>query len=48
MSALTRVLEINPNHADAHTALGLYHSEIIDKIGKFIGGERRVYQQGQP
>jgi len=38
MSALTRVLEINPNHADAHTALGLYHSEIIDKIGKFIGG----------
>ncbi len=38
MSALTRALEINPDHADAHTALGLYHSEIIDKIGKLIGG----------
>lgn len=38
MSALTRALEINPNHADAHTALGLYHSEIIAKIGKLVGG----------
>jgi len=38
MNALTRALEINPNHADAHTALGLYHAEIIDKIGKLIGG----------
>lgn len=38
MKALTRALEINRNHADAHTALGLYHAEIIDKIGKFIGG----------
>ena len=37
-SALTRALEICPNHADAHTALGLYHAEIIDKIGKLIGG----------
>lgn len=36
--ALTRALEIQPNHADAHTALGLYHAEIIDKIGKLIGG----------
>jgi tetratricopeptide (TPR) repeat protein len=38
MSALTRALEIKPDHADAHTALGLYHAEIIDKIGKLIGG----------
>jgi tetratricopeptide (TPR) repeat protein len=38
MSALTRALEIDPDHADAHTALGLYHAEIIDKIGKLIGG----------
>ena len=38
MNALTSALEINPNHADAHTALGLYHAEIIDKIGKLIGG----------
>jgi len=38
MSALARALEINPDHADAHTAMGLYHAEIIDKIGKLIGG----------
>ena len=38
LNALTRVLEIQPGHADAHTALGLYHAEIIDKIGKLIGG----------
>jgi tetratricopeptide (TPR) repeat protein len=38
LNALTRVLEIRPDHADAHTALGLYHAEIIDKIGKLIGG----------
>lgn len=38
MTALSSALEIDPNHADAHTALGLYHAEIIDKIGKLIGG----------
>ncbi len=38
MQALTRALEINPEHADAHTALGLYHAEIISKIGKLVGG----------
>lgn len=38
LNALTRALEIQPTHADAHTALGLYHAEIIDKIGKLIGG----------
>ena len=37
-NALTRALEIQPRHADAHTALGIYHAEIIDKIGKLIGG----------
>lgn len=37
-NALSRALEIQPNHADAHTALGLYHAEILDKVGKLIGG----------
>jgi tetratricopeptide (TPR) repeat protein len=37
-NALSRALDIEPKHADAHTALGLYHAEIIDKIGKLIGG----------
>jgi len=37
-NALSTALEIQPNHADAHTALGLYHAEILDKVGKLIGG----------
>ncbi|MDX1554942.1 MAG: hypothetical protein R3212_02855 [Xanthomonadales bacterium] len=36
-SSLERTLELEPNHAEAHTAMGLYHAEIIDKIGKLIG-----------
>lgn len=36
--SLSRALEIQPNHADAHTAMGVYHAEIIDKVGKLIGG----------
>jgi tetratricopeptide (TPR) repeat protein len=35
--SLQRTLELQPTHADAHTALGLYHAEIIDKVGKLIG-----------
>jgi tetratricopeptide (TPR) repeat protein len=35
--SLQRALELQPGHAEAHTALGLYHSEIIDKVGKLIG-----------
>ena len=36
-SSLQRTLELQPDHAEAHTALGLYHAEIIDKVGKLIG-----------
>jgi tetratricopeptide (TPR) repeat protein len=36
--SLTRALELAPKHAEAHTALGLYHAEIIDKIGAMLGG----------
>jgi tetratricopeptide (TPR) repeat protein len=36
--ALDKTLELAPKHAEAHTALALYHSEIIDKIGAMIGG----------
>jgi hypothetical protein len=35
---LEATLELEPNHAEAHTAMGLYHAEIIDKIGAMIGG----------
>ncbi len=35
--SLEAALELAPDHAEAHTALGVYHAEIIDKIGKMIG-----------
>lgn len=35
--ALDRALELTPAHADAHIALGLYHAEIIDKVGAIAG-----------
>ncbi|HHL31901.1 MAG TPA: hypothetical protein ENJ41_04885 [Oceanospirillales bacterium] len=37
-SYLETALELQPKHAEAHTAMGLYHAEIIDKIGSMIGG----------
>lgn len=36
--SLERTLKLSPAHAEAHTAMGLYHAEIIDKIGALIGG----------
>jgi tetratricopeptide (TPR) repeat protein len=36
--SLRNALELRPEHAEAHTALGMYHAEIIDKVGKLIGG----------
>jgi tetratricopeptide (TPR) repeat protein len=37
-SSLDRTLQLEPDHAEAHTAYGMYHAEIIDKVGKMIGG----------
>lgn len=37
-ASLQRTLDIEPRHAEAHTAFGMYHAEIIDKVGKMIGG----------
>ena len=36
-TALDRTLELAPDHAEAHTAMGLYHAEIIAKVGKLVG-----------
>lgn len=36
--ALDKALALEPKHAEAHTALALYHAEIIAKIGAMIGG----------
>jgi len=38
LASLRRAIELEPEHAEAHTALGMYHAEIIDKVGKLIGG----------
>ncbi len=35
--SLNQALELEPNHAEAHTAMGLYHAEIIAKVGKLVG-----------
>ncbi|MGH8251215.1 MAG: hypothetical protein ACREVI_11075 [Steroidobacteraceae bacterium] len=35
--ALDRALQLEPRHADAHVAFGLYHAEIIDKVGALAG-----------
>src|SRR5688572_24771128 len=36
--SLDRTLKLAPKHAEAHTAIGLYHAEIINKVGALIGG----------
>lgn len=36
--ALDAALELAPKHAEAHTAMALYHAEIIGKVGGMIGG----------
>lgn len=36
-TSLQNALELQPEHAEAHTAMGMYHAEIIDKVGKMLG-----------
>ena len=35
-SSLENALELEPNHAEAHIALGMYNAEVIDKVGKML------------
>jgi tetratricopeptide (TPR) repeat protein len=35
--ALERTIRLQPQHADAHVALGSFHAEVIDKVGSLIG-----------
>jgi tetratricopeptide (TPR) repeat protein len=35
-AALDATLEIAPKHAEAHTALGVYHAEIVAKVGGML------------
>lgn len=36
--SLDTCLQMEPDHAEAHTAMGMYHAEIIAKVGKMVGG----------
>ena len=36
-TSLQNTLSLEPEHAEAHTAMGMYHAEIINKVGKMIG-----------
>jgi tetratricopeptide (TPR) repeat protein len=38
LASLKKAIQLNPEHAEAHTALGMYHAEVIDKVGKLLGG----------
>jgi tetratricopeptide (TPR) repeat protein len=54
-NALEAVIALEPRHADAHIALGMFHAEVIDKVGALIAnmtyGARKdtslkLFQQG--
>jgi tetratricopeptide (TPR) repeat protein len=36
-NALETAIKLQPKHADAHIALGAFHAEVIDKVGKLLG-----------
>jgi len=35
-AALETTIKLQPEHADAHIALGAFHAEVIDKVGKLL------------
>lgn len=37
-ASLDTTLRLEPRHADAHVALGVYHAEIIEKVGSVVAG----------
>ena len=36
-TALEKTIALAPRHADAHIALGSFHAEVIDKVGRLVG-----------
>jgi hypothetical protein len=36
--ALEATLALQPKHAEAHVAMGMFHAEVIDKVGALVGG----------
>ncbi|MDM0114704.1 hypothetical protein QTI66_21305 [Variovorax sp. J22R133] len=35
-ATLERVIALQPEHADAHVSLGVFHAEVIDKVGPLV------------
>jgi len=35
-ASLDKALKLEPNHADAHIALGAYHAEVVSKVGGML------------
>ncbi|MCX7150178.1 MAG: hypothetical protein NTY05_12345 [Rhodocyclales bacterium] len=36
-AALEAALKLEPKHAEAYSALGAYHAEVVDKVGAMVG-----------
>jgi tetratricopeptide (TPR) repeat protein len=36
-AALEAALKLEPEHAEAHIAMGAYHAEVVDKMGSLVG-----------
>ena len=36
-AALEAALKLEPKHAEAHTAMGAYQAEVVDKVGAMVG-----------
>lgn len=36
-AALETAIKLDAKHADAHSALGAYHAEVVDKVGAMVG-----------
>ena len=36
-TSLQNALDLEPGHAEASTAMGMYHAEIVSKVGKMLG-----------
>ena len=39
--SLEKAIALSPKHADARIALGAFHAEVIDKVGKLLGKTQR-------
>ena len=45
-ASLDKTIKLEPNHAEAHIALGAYHAEIVSKVGGMLAGPHLRREQG--